>query len=243
MPVPPKRPNRGWDNSRKGKRRGTDCGRRRQTAACLLELTHTTVEQETAEAADAATAAAAIQQAAAQQTAAQQAAALQTEAEEDASPWRRTSSHSSTVSTTRDDGILVCENRELHVASDKTMVQLVPLPCPPAVQSASAGALPDSNVDGVRDFRPTAATERGLRETSLLMTHDQMFTYIDKKVVLHGTVVGCLPGSKTLQVEIDEFESQQTHESAVTSFEEAILEVPLRMVIQALVINGINKNL
>ena len=58
MPIiPPKRRNRGWDNSRKGKRRprgtGSQTRRRRQTAADgLLELTHTTpVEQETEEAA------------------------------------------------------------------------------------------------------------------------------------------------------------------------------------------------
>jgi hypothetical protein len=67
-----------------------------------------------------------------------------------------------------------------------------------------------------------------------------MCTYIDRKVVLHGTVVGtgCCSGSKTLHVEINEFESRQTHETNVTDFDEAILEVPLRMVIQALVIAG-----
>ena len=75
------------------------------------------------------------------------------------------------------------------------------------------------------------------------MTHDEMYAFIDTKVVLHGKVVRCCPGSKTLGLEFDEFESRQTHETNVTDYEDAILEVPLRMVIQALVITGITKKL
>ena len=210
MPVPPKRPNRGWDNSRKGKRRGTDCGRRRQTAAaCLLELTHTTlVEQESqtaeAAAADVATAAAGAaaaavaqqavaqhaaahqadvaaaaaadvrhataaqaaadaRQAAAQQATAQQAAAQQAEAEEDASPsyyetdaernskldvmWRRAMDDRRANPTTATPDACTPENRELPAASDGTMVQVAPPPCPPAVQSASASAQTEMSFD------------------------------------------------------------------------------------------------
>jgi hypothetical protein len=75
------------------------------------------------------------------------------------------------------------------------------------------------------------------------MTDDEMFNLIGSKVVLHGTVFSCDPGSKTLEVEIDEFESQQTHETNVTDFDEAILELPLKMVYQAMVITGMNEDL
>ena len=53
----------------------------------------------------------------------------------------------------------------------------------------------------------------------------------------------CSTGSKTLEVEIDEFESRQTHDTNVTNFDEAILELPLKMVYQAMVITGMNKDL
>ena len=39
------------------------------------------------------------------------------------------------------------ENRELPAASDGTMVQVAPPPCPPAVQSASAGFQTDTSFD------------------------------------------------------------------------------------------------
>jgi hypothetical protein len=199
------------------------------------------VEQETADttAADAAAAAAAeaadvryaAQQAAAdaRQAAVQQAAAQQAEAEEDASPWHHvTDTERNSMDARR---------------ANSTMVQLVPSPCPPAMQSAGVGAQPDLNVDSVSDFRPSALLERVAREESLRMTDDEMFNLIGSKVVLHGTVFSCDPGSKTLEVEIDEFESRQTHETNVTDFDEATLEVPLRMVYQAVVITRMNKNL
>jgi len=177
-------------------------------------------------AADARQAAADARQAAAQQAAA---AAQQAEAEEDASPWHHvTDTERNSMDARR---------------ANSTMVQLVPSPCPPAMQSAGVGAQPDLNVDSVSDFRPSALLERVAREESLRMTDDEMFNLIGSKVVLHGTVFSCDPGSKTLEVEIDEFESRQTHETNVTDFDEATLEVPLRMVYQAKVITRMNKNL
>jgi hypothetical protein len=128
-----------------------------------------------AAAADAAAAAAAeaadvrhaAQQAAAdaRQAAAQQAAAAaqQAEAEEDASPWHHVTDaernskldmmytramdarRANSTTATPDAG--TPENRELPAASDGTMVQVAPLPCPPAVQSASAGFQTETSFD------------------------------------------------------------------------------------------------
>ena len=119
-------------------RKRAGSGRRRQTAAaCLLELTHATpVKQETA-AAEAADVATAGDAAAAQHASAHQAGAVaqQAEAEEDASPlWR----------VTDEDGN---QSRVSQESTPEIREQVVPPPCPPAVQSASAGFQTDTSFD------------------------------------------------------------------------------------------------
>ena len=278
MPIPPKRRNRGWDNSRKGKRRprgtGSQTGRRRQTAADgLLELTHTTpVEQETADttAADAAAAAAAeaadvryaAQQAAAdarqaaadaRQAAAQQAAAQQAEAEEDASPsyyatdaernskldemFRRSMEDRRANPTTATPDACTPENRELPAANDGTMGQVAPPPCPPAVQSASAGFQTETSFDqdtgapqelliGEVDgpLAPRADRQEYVERMFGSESPGRQGSLVGKYVRIVGMVTEAYAETETVRVLWDDHETRST--------------VPVQLVLENLVVKG-----
>ena len=271
MPCPPKRRNLGWGKHRKGKRRGTGSGRRRQTAADgLLELTHTTpVEQETAEAADAATRTAAAAAATGAPAAAQQAATHQAEAEEDAeaSPsWlatdedgnqpqaakpiapspTETNSSPSEMDMPR-SGRLAGTTLDSADGAPAGSGESAPVPAPGSLgmvinglQDGPPQGPPSVALDWTQPYDPQGNVfecyddlsddhERVVREAcESWLPHDRMLTLIDRKVVFHGKVVGCSHGSKTCNVEIWEYCA-----SAVTKRADAILEVPLRMVINA----------
>ena len=143
---------------------------------------------------------------------------------------------------TRQPGLVVACNRPLDSATHDgsgepasvpgllgahLAIQDGPPPGPPGPPSlAHASNVNDyDNYDDCSDDH-----ERDFQEAcESWAPHDRMLKLIDQKVVFHGKVVGCSPYSKTLDVEIWEYGA-----TAMTKYAEAVLEVPLRMVINAL---------
>jgi hypothetical protein len=207
-------------------RKRAGSGRRRQTAAaCLLELTHATpVKQETA-AAEAADVATAGDAAAAQHASAHQAGAVaqQAEAEEDASPlWR----------VTDEDGN---QSRVSQESTPEIREQVVPPPCPPAVQSASAGFQTETSFDqdtgalqelliGEVDGPLAIRADRQECVDSMFGSPGRQGSLVGKYVRIVGMVTEAYAETETVRVLWDDHETRST--------------VPVQLVLENLVVKG-----